>query len=197
MIRRPPPTAPTTIPSLRQCERSIAGISTPAVGSVASVVVMTVSAMTRCGVAGWLRHGRRVPGEKAPACELLRRFAAAWTGLDAHCMVRIHDALDLHAAAGPAHFRLNAPAMPPRRKLEHRDLAPSLNRAPTLVFTLHSMPLVVPFPRTAGRDPEGATRRAAPARSRRTCSTPAQSAPQAQVNIIRKRFRHRGEPESL
>ena len=85
----------------------------PPVGSVATVVMMEVSAMTRFDVAGRLRHGRRFPGEKPPTCKTLRRFATAWTGLDAHRMVRIYDALNLHAAAGQAHFRLNAPALPP------------------------------------------------------------------------------------
>ena len=85
----------------------------PTVGPVATVVMMEVPAMTRFDVASRLRHGRRFPGEKPPACEIPRRFAAAGTGLDAHRMVRIHDALDLHAAAGQAHFGLNALALPP------------------------------------------------------------------------------------
>jgi hypothetical protein len=85
----------------------------PAVGPVTTIVVMDVSAMTRFDVAGRRRHGRRFPGEEPPACEFLRRFAAAGTGLDAHRMVRIHDALDLHAAAGQANFCLNALALPP------------------------------------------------------------------------------------
>jgi len=69
--------------------------------------------MTRCDVAGRLRHRWRFPSEKPPTCEVLRRFATTWTGLDAHRMVWINDALDLHAAAGDARFRLNAPALPP------------------------------------------------------------------------------------
>jgi hypothetical protein len=81
--------------------------------SVATVVVMEVSAMTRRDVAGRLRHGRRFPGEKPTAREILRRFATARTGLDAHRMVRIHDALDLNAAAGQANVGLNALALPP------------------------------------------------------------------------------------
>jgi hypothetical protein len=85
----------------------------PTVGPVTTVVVMDVSAMTRRDVAGRLRHGRRFPGEEPPACEVLRGFAAAWSDLDAHRMVWIHDALNLHAAAGPARFRLNALALPP------------------------------------------------------------------------------------
>jgi hypothetical protein len=85
----------------------------PTVGPVTTVVVMEVPAMTRFDVAGWLRHGWRFPGEKPPACKIPRRFAAAGTGLDAHCMVWIDDALDLHAAARQAHFRLNALALPP------------------------------------------------------------------------------------
>ena len=83
------------------------------VGSVATIVVMGVSAMTRRDVAGRLWHGRRFPGEKPPACKIPRRFAAAWTGLDAHRMVRIHDALNLHAAAGQAHVGLSPLALPP------------------------------------------------------------------------------------
>lgn len=83
------------------------------VGPVATIVVMDVSAMTRRDVAGRLRHRRRFPGEKPPTCEVLRRLATAWTGLDAHRMVWIHDALDLHAAAGQAHFGLSALALPP------------------------------------------------------------------------------------
>jgi hypothetical protein len=85
----------------------------PPIRSVATVVMMEVSAMTHFDVAGRLRHRRRFPGEKPPTCEVLRRFATAWTGLDAHRMVWINDALDLHAAAGDAHFRLNAPSLPP------------------------------------------------------------------------------------
>jgi hypothetical protein len=105
--------AGTTVPGLHQFGASFTGVTMTPVESLATVVVMEVPAMTRCDVAGWLRHGRRFPGEKPPACEVLRRFAAAWTGLDAHRMVRIHDALDLHAAAGQAHFGLNALALPP------------------------------------------------------------------------------------
>ena len=105
--------ARTTVPALRQFGTSVAGTSMPPVGSVATVIVMQVSAMTRRDVAGRLRHGRRFPGEKPPACEILRRFATAWTGLDTDRMVRIHDALDLHTAAGQANFCLNALALPP------------------------------------------------------------------------------------
>lgn len=81
--------------------------------SVATVVVMDVSAMTRFDVTGRLRHGRRFPGEKPLPCELLRRRTTVRSGLNAHRMVRIHDALGLHSEAGHAHFRLNAPALPP------------------------------------------------------------------------------------
>ena len=109
----PPPATPATIFDPRQMGTSVAGISMTPVGPVTTIVVMDVSAMTRFDVAGRLWHGRRFPGEKPPACEIPRRIAAAWTGLDAHRMVWIHDALDLHAAAGQAHFRLNAPALPP------------------------------------------------------------------------------------
>jgi len=69
--------------------------------------------MTGRDVAGRLRHVRRFPGQKPPARKILCRFATAWTGFDAHRMVRIHDALDLRAAAGQAHFGLNALALPP------------------------------------------------------------------------------------
>ena len=84
------------------------------VGPVTTIVVMDVSAMTRFDVAGRLWHGRRFPGEKPPTCEIPRRIAAAWTGLDAHRMVWIHDALDLHAAAGQAHVGRRPLALPPR-----------------------------------------------------------------------------------
>jgi len=103
----------TTVHALRQVGTSVTSTPMAPVESVATVVVMQVSAMTRRDAAGRLRHGRRFPGEKPPACEILRRFATAWTGLDAHRMVRIHDALDLHTAAGQANFRLNALALPP------------------------------------------------------------------------------------
>ena len=83
------------------------------VESIASVVVMEVSAMTRRDVTGRLRHGRRFPGEKPTARKIPRSFATARTGLDAHRMVWIHDALDLHTAAGQANFGLNALALPP------------------------------------------------------------------------------------
>lgn len=83
------------------------------VGPVATVVMMEVSAMTHFDVAGRLRHRRRFPSEKPPARKILCRLAAARTGLDAHRMVRIYDALDLHAAAGQAHFGLTALALPP------------------------------------------------------------------------------------
>ena len=105
--------ARTTVPALRQFGISDASIPMTPVESVATVVVMQVSAMTRRDAAGRLRHGRRFPGEKPPACEILGRFATAWTGLDAHRMVRIHDALDLHTAAGQANSCLNALALPP------------------------------------------------------------------------------------
>lgn len=85
----------------------------PPIGSVATVVMMEVSAMTHFDVAGRLRHRRRFPGEKPPTCEVLRRFATAWTGLDTHRMVWIDDALNLHAAAGQARFGLTALALPP------------------------------------------------------------------------------------
>jgi len=112
-VRHSPPATPTTVPDLRQFGTSVASIAMPPVEPVATIVVMDVSAMTGRDVAGRLRHVRRFPGEKPPACEMLRRFAASWTGFDAHRMVRIHDALDLHAAAGQAHFGLNALALPP------------------------------------------------------------------------------------
>jgi hypothetical protein len=112
-VRHSPSATGTTIPDLRQFGTSITTVAVPPVEPVATVVVMDVSAMTRRDVAGRLRHGRRFPGEKPPAREILRRRAAAWTGFDAHRMVRIHDALDLHAAAGQAHFGLNALALPP------------------------------------------------------------------------------------
>lgn len=96
--------------------------------------------MTRRNVAGRLWHGRRFPGEKPPAHETPYRLATTWTRLDAHRMVRIHNALDLHTATGQAHFHLNALALPPGRKIEHRDLAPSLNRAECLLHGLHSAP---------------------------------------------------------
>lgn len=85
----------------------------PPIGSVATVVMMEVSAMTHFDVAGRLRHRRRFPGEKPPARKILCRLAAARTGLDTHRMVWIDDALDLHAAAGQAHFGLDALALPP------------------------------------------------------------------------------------
>ena len=105
--------ARTTVPALRQFGMSAAGGTMTPVDSFATVVMVEVSAMTRFDVAGPMRHGRRFPSEKPPAREILRRFAAARTGLDAHRMVRIHDPLNLHAAAGQGHFRLNAPALPP------------------------------------------------------------------------------------
>jgi len=89
------------------------GMPMTPVESVATVVVMEVSTMTRLGIAGRLRHVRCLPSEKPTACETLRRFATAWTGFDAHRVVRIHDALDLHAAAGQANFCLNVLALPP------------------------------------------------------------------------------------
>jgi len=140
VIRQPPPAPPATIYALRQFGTSVASIPMTPVESVATVVVMEVSAATRRDVAGRLRHGRRFPSEKAPTCELLRSLTTVWPGLDAHRMVRIHDALDLHTAARQAHFCLNALALPPGRKIEHRDFAPSLNRAECLFHGLHSAP---------------------------------------------------------
>jgi hypothetical protein len=51
-----------------------------ALESLATILVMDVSACTRLDVAGRLRQRRRFSGKEPPATALLRRLVTAWTG---------------------------------------------------------------------------------------------------------------------
>jgi hypothetical protein len=94
-----------------------------AVVVVATVLVMDVLALTRIKITGRLRQRRRFLGEKPPTTVLLRRQATAWTSLDAHCVIGVRNAVDLHCATRKPHFRLNAFAMQPRWQVEHHGVA--------------------------------------------------------------------------
>jgi hypothetical protein len=104
--------------------------------SVATVLVMEVSAAAILGIAGRQRDRRRFLGEVSVQTVPQHGLSATRASLNAHRMVGIRDAVGLHRATGQLHFRLNALAVQPRWQIEHHDLAPSLSRNKSLLMFL-------------------------------------------------------------
>ena len=100
VIRLSPPVARTAAPARRQLGTRRPYIPLAAVESIATVLVMDVSAFTRPGVAGWLRQLRRFTREESLATILLRRLVTASARLDADGMIGIGDVVELHRATG-------------------------------------------------------------------------------------------------
>jgi hypothetical protein len=116
VIRHSPSVASTTARALRQLgtrRPDIMRIPLAAVGAIATVLVMDVSAFTGLGVARWLRQLWGFTGQEPPMTEILRRLVTASTRLDTDGVIGVTDVVELHLATGQLHCRLNALAVPP------------------------------------------------------------------------------------
>jgi len=100
MIRHSPPVARTTAPALCQLGTHGPYIPLAAIESIATILVMNVSAFTRPGVARWLWQLWCFTGEEPLATILLRRLLTAGTRLDADGVIGVGDMVGLHRTAG-------------------------------------------------------------------------------------------------
>jgi hypothetical protein len=127
VIRHSPPVARTTATALCQLGTHGPYIPLAAIESIATILVMNVSAFTRPGVARWLWQLRSFTGEEPLATILLRRLLAAGSRLDADGVIGVGDVVKLHRTTGQLHGRLNALAMPPGQQVELHGRASSVN----------------------------------------------------------------------